>query len=271
MDLNTVTELRTPRSRAELDLAPGDTLLAGGTWLFSEPQPHLRVLVDLTTLGWPDLEVHDGGLRIGATCPINAVSAFVAPPDWRAAPLLRQCCTALYGSFKVGNVATVGGNICLALPAGPMTSLTTGLDGVAVVWTPGGGERRIPVVDLVTGPTGTSLEPGEVLRSVELPLSALRAVTAYRQISLSPLGRSGALVIGRRDADGSVVLTVTASTPRPVQWRFAGLPSVEEVDAAIAGVGEWYDDAHGAPDWRAHTTALLAREVRSELAETVPA
>lgn len=271
MDLNTVTELRTPRSRGELALAPGDTLLAGGTWLFSEPQHHLGTLVDLTTLGWPDLEVYDGGLRIGATCPINAVSAFAAPPEWRAAPLLQQCCTALYGSFKVGNVATVGGNICLALPAGPMTSLTTGLDGVAVVWTPDGGERRIPVVDLVVGPTRTSIAPGEVLRSVEIPLSSLQAATAFRQISLSPLGRSGALVIGRRDADGSVVLTVTASTPRPMQWRFPALPAVAEVDAAIRAVDDWYDDAHGAPDWRAHTTALLALEVRAELAGSVPA
>jgi len=33
-------------------------------------------------------------------------------PQWAAAPLIRQCCNALLGSFKVWNAATVGGNMC---------------------------------------------------------------------------------------------------------------------------------------------------------------
>jgi hypothetical protein len=40
MDLNTVTAIARPRSRDEIKLfAEGDAYLAGGTWLFSEPQP----------------------------------------------------------------------------------------------------------------------------------------------------------------------------------------------------------------------------------------
>ena len=39
MDLNTVTVIARPRSRDEIKLfAEGDAYLAGGTWLFSEPQ-----------------------------------------------------------------------------------------------------------------------------------------------------------------------------------------------------------------------------------------
>ncbi|MDU6374638.1 MAG: FAD-binding molybdopterin dehydrogenase, partial [Bradyrhizobium sp.] len=38
MDLNTVTEIVRPRTRAELpSWKAGDAWLAGGTWLFSEP------------------------------------------------------------------------------------------------------------------------------------------------------------------------------------------------------------------------------------------
>jgi len=50
MDLNTVTEVARPASREEI--APwraGDAWLAGGTWLFSEPQPAVRRLVDART------------------------------------------------------------------------------------------------------------------------------------------------------------------------------------------------------------------------------
>jgi hypothetical protein len=28
---------------------------------------------------------------------------------------------------------------------------------------------------------------------------------------------------------------------------------------------DWYDDVHGAPDWRHHVTLLLAEEIRQEL------
>src|SRR5216684_2803936 len=49
MDLNSVDTVLLPRARAELPPWSNDTaLLGGGTWLFSEPQPEIRRLVDLT-------------------------------------------------------------------------------------------------------------------------------------------------------------------------------------------------------------------------------
>jgi hypothetical protein len=52
VDLETVTEVALPRSRAELPaFADGDLFLAGGTWVFSAPQAGTRRLVDLTMLG----------------------------------------------------------------------------------------------------------------------------------------------------------------------------------------------------------------------------
>lgn len=49
MDLNTVAAILDPRHREPW--LPGDAWLAGGTYLFSEPQPHLRRLVDLSRFG----------------------------------------------------------------------------------------------------------------------------------------------------------------------------------------------------------------------------
>ena len=121
-------------------------------------------------------------------------------------------------------MATVGGNLCLALPAGAMTSLAASLDATATVWSPGGGVREIPVTSFVTGPGTTVLAPGELLRSVTLPATSLRSRTAFRQASLSRMGRSAALVTGRTSGPG-LVITVTAATPRPVQLRFPGRPS----------------------------------------------
>jgi len=253
MDLATVTTHRSARSRGDLALAPGEALLAGGTWLFSEPQPEVSGLVDLTTLGWPDWEESPGVLRIGATC---TVSRLLDAPWGAAAGLVRHCAEALLMSWKVQHVATVGGNLCLALPAGAMISLMATLDAVAVIWTADGGERRVPVVEFVTGAGTNVLEAGEVLRAVDVPLGGEQATDfAFRKVALTPLGRSSAVVTGC----GSRVI-VSASTTRPV------VLTLDDLDAGLAAVDCWYDDPHGPADWRAQVTGVLAREVRAELA-----
>ena len=86
MDLNSVGAVSTPRNRLDLaDWQEGDALLAGGTWLFSEPQPHTRRLVDLSGLGWQAHEVSDRGLSIAATCTIADLFRLEMPTSWRAA------------------------------------------------------------------------------------------------------------------------------------------------------------------------------------------
>jgi CO/xanthine dehydrogenase FAD-binding subunit len=268
MDLNTITALRRPTRRAELvgALGPGAAPLAGGTFLFSQPQPRLHTLVDLAGMGWPALTVTESGLEIAATCTLAELADFLAPASWQAVALVPRCCEALAGSFKVWHSATVGGNICLALPAGPMISLTVALDGVAVIWTPDGDHRRMPVAELVTGERRTALRGGEVLRAVQIPASTLSARVAFRRAALAAQGRSGSVVIGRRDGDGRFTITVTAATDRPCRVSFPAVPDPERLAAALSGIEPWFDDPHGAPDWRRAVTLLLAEEIRAELA-----
>ncbi len=274
MDLNTISAIRALRTRDELSAwKPGSSWLGGGTWLFSEPQPHLDTLLDLTSLGWEPLTVSENGLRIAATCTIAQLNAFTPPPEYRAGHLIEACCRSLLGSFKVWNVATVGGNICLTLPAAPMISLTAALDGIAVIWTPDGGERQMPMLDFVLGAQKTALKPGEILRAVDLPRHALKRQGVHRQVSLTTLGRSAALLIGTRDRD-AFDLTVSASTKRPVRIAFPVPPTREALTDAITAAipfDLYHDDLHGRPDWRRHLTYLLAEEIRAELFEGAPA
>jgi CO/xanthine dehydrogenase FAD-binding subunit len=277
VDLNTVEVVDVPTARADIwPMKPGDAVLAGGTWLFSEPQVHLRRLVDITALGWEPITLSDNGIDVAATCTIERLAALSdelprRQPDWAAAPLLRQCATALLASFKILRTATVGGNICLSLPAGTMISLCSALGGQLLIWRADGSEYRIGVDDFVTGDASNRLAVGDVLRSVHLPAAALRATTSFRKLSPSPLGRSSVVVIGRRDtmADGGrVVVSVTAATVRPYVFEFAGVPDAAALQATHAGIGDgaWTDDPHGDPDWRRAMTLLLARQVCAELA-----
>ncbi|GAA4986291.1 FAD binding domain-containing protein [Kitasatospora paranensis] len=268
MDLNTVTEVRDARRRATWQ--PGDAWLGGGTYLFSEPQPHIRRLVDLGRMGWQPLRTTaDGGLEIAATCTVAELSGHGRQAAWRAAPLVEQCCRAFLASWKIWNMATVGGNLCNGLPAGPMISLTAALDGVCLLLAQSGAVREVPVADFVIGAGVKVLEPGELLRSITLPARALAARTAFRQASLYGLGRSGALVIGTLDpVDGSLTITVTASTVRPIRFWFPPEPTAEAVrDALEDGIraDEYYDDIHGLPAWRRHMTFRYAEEIRREL------
>lgn len=267
MDLPGIRAVARPRARDELPpWTAGSAWLSGGTWLFSEPQPALRALVDLAGLGWPALEPSAAGLRIAATCPIASLAAYAAATDWPAAPLFAGCCQALLGSFKIAAVATVGGNVCLSLPAAPMLSLTVALDGVARLWRPDGTEREVPMAAFTTGPQRTVLAPGELLRCIDLPDTALRRRSAMRRASLTVHGRSAALLVATA-GDGRFALTITASTVRPVHAAWPAAPSREALDAHIAALpaGLWHDDVHGAPAWRRHMTRRLAAELHEEL------
>jgi CO/xanthine dehydrogenase FAD-binding subunit len=272
MNLETVTEVRYPRSAEEVtEWREGYAWVGGGTWLFSEPQAHLGTLIDLDCLGWPALAASDQGLEIAATCKIAELYEFEAPAAWTAAPLIRACCNALLASHKVWNMATVGGNICMSLPAGAMIALTSSLEGVATLWPRGGPPRQVAITDFVTGNNANVLEPGELLRSIHLPARALTRRFAVRQMSLTRLGRSAALIVGTMDADArDLRLTITAATPRPVQLAFATLPSAEHlrhaIEARIPADG-YFADVHGGAEYKRHLTGYFAEQIRLELAE----
>lgn len=263
MDLTSLDHIRSPRTRADLVLGPGSAPLAGGTWLFSEPQPDLRELVDLTTLGWPPFEVGDG-LTIAATCTLRQLADLPPVPGWRSQHLVQDCLLSLVMSEKIWDLATVGGNICLALPAGSLTTLAVALDATASVWT-ATGTSEVAVLDLVTGVRSTSLAPGEVLRSISIVPDVLTSPASFARAALTRHGRTGAIVVGRRSGDG-LVATITGGVPRPRRFAFSSYPSPGELAEAIDTIDDWYDDPHGAPDWRRAQTLRLAAQVREDLA-----
>jgi CO/xanthine dehydrogenase FAD-binding subunit len=270
MDLIGVREIRVASTRDEVVFAPGELPLGGGTWLFSEAQPGVTGLVDLTSLGWDPITITDDTLIVSATCTIAELSRLPTRDDWLAHPLINQCINSLLASFKIWNIATVGGNICTSLPAGPLISLAATLDATAVIWAAGpSGDRRMPVAQFVLGDRRNELAPGEVLRAIEIPLDHLRARTGFRRIALSPLGRTGTLVTARVDAGGETVFTVTGGTTRPRQLRFDEMPSEAALASSVNTITEWFTDAHGAADWRKAMSALFAEELRVELGGTV--
>ncbi|MGW7488051.1 FAD binding domain-containing protein [Streptomyces sp. NPDC054786] len=275
MDLNTITEVvRRPSDRPGADWRAGDAWLAGGTWLFSVEQPGLRRLIDLTALRWEPLVPGEAGLGIGATCTISELYAHALPEEWTAGPLFRHSCEAFLSSFKVWSSATVGGNICMSLPAGPMITLTVALEAQYELWAPDGTARTVDALTFVTGNKENILAPGEILRRIDIPAHALRKRTAHRSFSLTRLGRSTVFLIGTQTpGTRDLLLTVTAGTTRPVRMAFDTVPDArklqQSIDALPADV--WFDDPNGTPDHRRHLTRHFAEEIRRELTAGGPA
>jgi CO/xanthine dehydrogenase FAD-binding subunit len=269
IDINTITDVvRRPPERPGTLWREGDAWLAGGTWLFSEPQTDTHRLVDLQPLGWDSLNVTDGGLQIGATCTVRQLYEFDPPDDWRAGPLLKTSCEAFLASFKVWNSATVGGNICMSLPAGPMVTMTVALEAVYTLWAPDGSERTVDAVDFVTGNHMNILSPGEVLRKIDIPVRALRKRHATGRFTLTKLGRSTVFMIGTQSVDAAdLLLTITAATTHPIRLAFDTVPDPDDLQHRIDELpeGVWFDDPNGTPDHRHHLAKYYAEEIRREL------
>ncbi|GAA2749819.1 FAD binding domain-containing protein [Kitasatospora cinereorecta] len=275
MDLNTITEVvRRPADRPGPDWREGDAWLAGGTYLFSTEQPDLRRLIDLTSLGWAPLVADSSGLEIGATCTIRDLYAFEPPREWTAGPLLATSCEAFLSSFKVWNAATVGGNICLSLPAGPMITLTVALEAGYELWAPDGSTRVVDALEFVTGNNRNILAPGELLRRIRIPTGALRKRAVHRRFELTRLGRSTVFLIGTQTPGrNDLLLTVTAGTTRPIRIAFDSMPDAptlqHSIDVIPADV--WFADPNGTPEHRRHLTKHFTEEIRHELMAGSPA
>jgi CO/xanthine dehydrogenase FAD-binding subunit len=273
MDINTIQEIKRPGSADEItQWRDGYAWLGGGTWLFSEPQIATDTLIDLDQLNWPAIETSSAGIDLAATCRIAELYRLAETGDWPAMSLVQQCCNSFLASFKIWNAATIGGNICMSLPAGPMISLTAALEASYTLCPRNAPQREVRAVDFVTGNHANILQPGELLRSIRLPALALAKRSAFRHASLTHLGRSAALIIGTQTpCSDDLLLTITAATPRPIQLRFEHMPSATELrralDERIPADG-YFHDVHGSASYKRHLTYHFTEEIRAELSGT---
>src|SRR5258708_36858719 len=89
MNLTTIAEVKRPASVDDVDgWRDGYSWLAGGTWLFPEPQVAVDTLIDLDSRGWAPLTATETGLDIAATCPGGGRHDLEGPPGSRRLALV---------------------------------------------------------------------------------------------------------------------------------------------------------------------------------------
>jgi carbon-monoxide dehydrogenase medium subunit len=162
-------------------------IIAGGTDLMLQMRNKAirpEYVVDITRIpGLDYITFRDQqGLRLGALTTIRVLETSVELQ--KKFPVLSQAASQL-GSVAIRNVATVGGNLCNALPSAETSQALLALSAQVRVVGPRG-ERTVPLEGFFTGVGKTVLQPDEVLLEILVPEPA--PYTAGIYIKHSPRG-----------------------------------------------------------------------------------
>ncbi len=241
--------------------------VAGGTDMIPPLRKgamHVDYLIDLAGLGLDRITVSDGAIHIGALCTMKQL--YSSPEIAAVLPALASAAESV-GCVQTRGLATIGGNLCAALPsADGAPALYT--YNARVVAQSSGGKREIPMEEFFTGPRKTSLLPGDIITEIVVPRPGPAFKAAFTKfgrrgaLTLSIVNCSlGAAVEDHRLRDVRGCIGACAPTPRSM------------VDACAYLEGKSYEEIE--PD---HVAALVAeglspisdirasKEYRSELA-----
>jgi len=145
--------------------------LLGGTDIlvaFRDRRIQPKYLVDLKHLdGFDSFNFSPNkGLTIGATVTLNQIiSSKIIQGHY---PILGQAAKQV-GGYQLRNRATLVGNLCNASPCGDTIGPSMLYSGELDIFGTNGA-KSIPLKDFYLGPGKTSLQPGEIVRSINFPI-----------------------------------------------------------------------------------------------------
>ena len=256
-------------------------ILAGGTDLlveinFGRIRPAHVVAIDRVE-DLKDLS-RDGHVRMGAlvtyTRILESDSGSVALQE-AARPI---------GSPQIRNVATIGGNLGTASPAGDTLPVLAALQATVVLRSKKG-ERRVPFTDFMTGPKKSVRRPDELIVAVEwddagpaqtfmkvgtrnamvIAVAGLALVVdrARRRVGVG-LGSCGPTIIRPNDAERFAAgLFEESGWDRPTRPSDA---AAQEFGRLVAAAAKPIDDIRGTAAYRRHVLAVMGARALARVA-----
>lgn len=181
---------------------------------------------------------------------------------------------------SIRNSATIGGNICNASPAGDTLPILYLLDAVLLLSSVKGQlivRRQVPIREFIQGIRKTTLEPTEILESIQIPLNRIgsgirfgfQKVGARKAQAISKLLFTAALEVKEdvvtdfRVAYGSVGITVVRN--EELESRYIGMPLARFKELIPAILQEYDQILHPIDDQR--STAKYRKKVCLNLLE----
>ena len=225
------------------------------------------------------------GLRLGSLVNVR---------DLETHPAIRQNYPALsaaaasFAGVQVRNLATVGGNICNASPAGDILPALLAFDAQCRIAGPDG-ERWLPLTEVFAGPGRTVLQATEVLAEISLPLPLANSGSLY--IKHSPRGAMDIATLGVASAisleNGSLIcrharIALGAVAPTPIRAVAAEdlllgkeltAELIQQAAGEAQGTARPIGDIRGSADHRKAMVGVLTQrtlETALEMARGVP-
>lgn len=257
------------------------TLLAGGTDLlveinFGRQRPAHIVVIDRVD-ELKDLS-RNGHVRMGALVTYTRMLETDA-----GSPALQEAARPI-GSPQIRNVATIGGNLGTASPAGDALPVLAALDATVVLRSKKG-ERRVPFADYMTGPKKSVRRPDELIVAAEWddagPAQTFMKVGTRNAMVIAVVGL--ALVVDRArrrvgvglGSCGPTIIRATeaerfaAGLLEEVGWDRPNQPSdaaAKEFGRLAAGAAKPIDDVRGTAAYRRHVLAVMGARALARVA-----
>jgi len=271
-------EYRIATSPAEavalLRAGPGKgRFIAGGTDMFLG-RAACDFVVDINQAGLAGIERTDqGDVLIGAATPLQLCHRSEELGAFAGGELARmagQC-----GNRPVRSTATIGGNLCNALPSADLAPVLLVLDAVCFVMDEES-QESLPLADFFVGPRLTVLE-GRLLTGLILPAEA--ASRHCHAIKLTRTAEDISLVqaaVGLDVAEGIVTtarIALGSVAPKPLRChlaedQLAGLKVADitqdllaDVALIAAGESDPIDDHRASAEYRQEMARVLTRRL----------
>ncbi|MFQ5918133.1 MAG: FAD binding domain-containing protein, partial [Candidatus Binatia bacterium] len=254
-------------------LAGGHSLIPAMKLRLSEP----HTLIDISRISDLKSISKDGGtVRIGALATHTEVSL---------SDVVRESCLALaeaagiIGDPQVRNKGTIGGNIVHADPASDYPGILLAL-GATVVARSASGERSIPSQEFFTGLFETSLEEGEIVTEIHVPVIGNGTGAAYAKFP-NPASRYavvglGAVVTVSNGSCSSCRIGVTGAADHAFRAEAAeralvgsdlGPASIDGASRKVSEGQEMLSDLAASAEYRAHLCAVMAAKAVAQATE----
>ena len=267
---------------------PNARWMAGGTDLLvrlrreapAAPAPLISLEAIAELQGIHEIGEGSTGLAIGASTTFAQILASSLLAEH--APILLEAAQSL-GAPAIRNMATLGGNLCTASPAGdalpPLYALDAQVELVSIA-----GRRCLPLREFISAPGQNALASGEILSRVLLPcrspfaLQRFEKVGKRQSLAIAVVSFAGLLklddekrIVEARFAWGSVGPTVVTlpEVESMLRGRMVGKEllqqAVERVHESVCPIG----DLRSGANYRRRLAGNLLRRFLLQLPLTV--
>lgn len=246
-------------------------LLAGGTDLIGQIRSRLvkpAVVIDLKGAeGLGQLEASQDGLKIGAAVILNRLLEDPAVSEGRYRAL-SQAISEL-ASYNIRNRATMVGNVTNASPCADSVPPLVVLEAQAEIEGPGG-QRELPVLELICGVRETRLGPGELVTRIRVPAPPPGTWSGFlkrKRVRGHDLALANVALL--RDPERKRLrLSVGSCNPVPVLLDLDEMfarPEVEQVVSLALENVRPIDDVRASIEYRREMVAVMVRRLFAEM------